>query len=361
MNWSFADYCACPRCFQPLVQNTGELRCQGCDATYEINDGIAMLLPPRETQTQTQYRENYEKIAGDDLHSPLESTRTIRHEQLLRFIGNTKGLRVLDIGSSDAAYLQALDADLKVALDLAHPYLTTIDSTSGIHRICADAEYLPIGNGCFDLIIISDVLEHLLCPKRLVERLKQICSPDTTVLVHIPWREDLAQYQQSPYEFTHLRNFNSFSMAILWHDFYIEQARSTMPSLEEPLIFQLEARIPRTLYNLLVYAYFHGGRSSGEYKRRERWINDLPKRERWLLRFYKPKFRMFKLRLVRESKYVSFYQRVRWLFDCLGREERTRRAHSDHQHALPGDSSSIASGSKGANPGAQTIGQNDRQ
>jgi len=165
-------------------------------------------------------------------------------------------------------------------------------------RVCADAEVLPFDVGAFDVIILSDLLEHVLEPERLVERLNQIVRPDTRVIVHVPWQESLAPYLASEYEFTHLRSFTHYSFAVLWHNFQIVRERSTYPDLQEPYLFQLRRFTPLWLYRLLTWKYFHGGYTQKEYELRARWIAELPRRERWLLRMYRPLFKMFELRLL---------------------------------------------------------------
>jgi SAM-dependent methyltransferase len=300
VTYQFVDYCVCPECTSKLIEVVGGLQCEECLRIYEIRDGIPILLPIYKDEERQRYFQCYQKLAEDDLKEPLEADRNYRHKALIDFVGDVRGKNVLDIGSSHGLYLSQLNAGHLLAFDIAFPYLEAIPVTSGVVRICGDAEYLPFAFGFFDIIIISDILEHLLRPEMLVQRLKIICKPDTRVILHVPWEEDLSPYQQSRYEFTHLRTFNAYSLAQLWHDFYIARKRSMHPSLEVPILFRLEERIPRSLYNLLLYIYYHKKYSYDEYRWRSRWIDELPKRERWLLYFYKPKFRMFELKLFSE-------------------------------------------------------------
>jgi hypothetical protein len=65
---------------------------------------------------------------------------------------------VLDVGSSNGLYLTQLNAKLKVAADLAIPYLSNVLSHKNIMPICCDAEYLPVKLKLFDVIIISTLL-----------------------------------------------------------------------------------------------------------------------------------------------------------------------------------------------------------
>jgi SAM-dependent methyltransferase len=298
---AFADFCICPQsgCGGDLVEEGAELGCRSCGRSYRVEDGIAVLLPEYEDDVRRRYFENYERIAHDDIEKPFEPHRSYRHDVLRDFVGDVRGRRVLDIGSSDAAYLRQLDAAFRVAVDIALPYLKTVPDVDGLARVCADAEYLPFRPGSFDVIVISGVLEHLLEPAKLVAHLVNICHPGTRVIVNIPWRENLENYRALDYEFTHLRSFDSYTFAAMWPQFDIVQRQAHYPNMREPLLFRLEERLPLALYNRLVERYFFAPDAARlrELERREQRLAELPRREWLWRRFYPPVFKIFELRL----------------------------------------------------------------
>jgi len=302
------EFCLCPECRSELREMAHGLRCTQCEGFYEIRDSIPHFLPVYHDEERRRYFECYQRLAIDDLQTPLEENRHVRHSVLIDFIGDVRNKKVLDIGSSDAKYLCGLEARFKVAFDLARTYLAAIPDASGIVRICGDAECLPFKPGFFDVIIISDILEHLLKPENLITCLRLICRRNTRVIVHIPWEEDIEQYRYSKYQFAHLRTFSACRFAQLWQGFYVKRLRGTYPSLDEAILFKLQGRIPRGLYNLLVFLYFETSVGKWEIQRRSRWINELPKRERWLLYFYKPKFRIYELRSAKDSVFSVVYK-----------------------------------------------------
>lgn len=212
---------SCPVC-ESRLEHKDDLRCAGCHRTYAVVDGIPILLPPEGGALEREYRENYDRIATDDLVEPIVANRElILHSKLLRFIGETRGASVLDIGSAYGSHLRELDAARKVAVDLALPYLRRIPPESVTARVCGDAEALPVDVGAFEVVLVADVLEHLLHPEKLVERLARDCRPDTRIIVHVPWRESLSQYEDSPYKFVHLRSFDEYSFRLLFRDFRV--------------------------------------------------------------------------------------------------------------------------------------------
>lgn len=298
---AFAEICVCALCRGALEPSETEVACTECGAGFPIRAGVLHLLPTLDSELE-RYVSNYEAIARADLEQPFEYDRETRHAALLDFIGDVRGKRVLDVGSSNGGYIALIDASHRTALDIAAPFLEAIPAATGVVRVCGDAENLPFRRGAFDVVIISDVLEHLLHPEKFVERLSEIATPETRVIVHVPWRENLAPYSESEYEFTHLRSFTDYTFARLWHTFRVVRRRSSYPSLEEPVVFQLGRIVPRTMANLLAWAYFHRGLGEREYAWRARWIAQLPRRERWLLTLYPPRFKLFELAPLRAGR-----------------------------------------------------------
>lgn len=299
MKYMYTDFCVCPDCYNDLVQEDDILACARCGAVYGFQNNIPMLFVNKLDETKRRYIDCYDQIASDDLAQPLESDRSRKHSVLEDFIGDVSCKRILDIGSSHALYLRNLKADFRVAFDIAYPYLESIPADSGVVSICGDAENLPFKGNFFDVVIVSDILEHIQNVQLLVKHLERICGPKTRLIVHIPWEEELAVYRDNKYEFTHLRNFNRHTFSELWkHNFIVRRTKATYPSMEQPIIFRIEKYVPGFIYNRLVYLYYRNFLKMFTILEdaRTRWINELPRRERWLLRLYKPKFRMFELR-----------------------------------------------------------------
>jgi uncharacterized protein YbaR (Trm112 family) len=295
----FSTYCVCPQCRGELAEFTDTLYCDACKKSYEIQGGIPILLPEykEDKDLRERYLQNYNKIAEDDLEKPLVQGRhNLLHNTLINFIGDVRDCTVLDVGSSNGLYLKQLNAKLKVAADLALPYLNNVLLYTNIIPICCDAEYLPVKLKLFDVIIISDIIEHLLHPEYLVNLLSQECQPHTRIIVHIPWEESLEQYKGCAYDFVHLRSFTTYSFRLLFWSFYVTREKSSLPLMSDPIIFQLGRFLPKKLFNLLVYTYFMTDLKHIEYTYRAKWIEEIPKKERWLLWFYKPQVKMFELR-----------------------------------------------------------------
>jgi len=307
---ALARFCACPDCLSELEWSGSGLRCVANGHEFQVVDEVPILLPHSSDSTEERYLSNYKRMAIDDLEKPFEGNRNARHQKLTEFIGSVSGKRVLDIGSSDAEYLREMDAGVKVALDIALEYLVKIPAQAGVVSVCGDAEHLPIKAGFFDVVIISDVLEHVLHPEKVVAHLARICRPDTRLFVHVPWEEDLTQYRDVPYEFTHLRSFNAFNFGWLFREFYEKRSRGTYPFMSMPLPYTLYGRVPLFMYRLV--RLMLRTRLNAWFNRRWHvWTAELPRREGWLLWFYKPIFRQFELRPLAGSPTYRLARRLR--------------------------------------------------
>jgi hypothetical protein len=130
---------------------------------------------------------------------------------------------------------------------------------------------------------------------------KNVCHENTKVFVHVPWQEDLMPYLNTQYEFSHLRSFDTYYFTNLWLEFSILKWKDTFPAIGKiPIIFTLERKLPRFLYNALVWAYYYlPNLATKEAEWRLKRYSELPKGEKWLLWFYKPVFRIFAMRLRR--------------------------------------------------------------
>jgi SAM-dependent methyltransferase len=304
---SLIEFAACPVCYESLTSGGTSVTCAGCATEFPIDDGIPILLPPHDDDVRRRYQETYQEIAAADLDEPLETMREARHERLLDFIGDVRSARVLDVGSSYAGYLRRLDARFKVAFDIALPYLRSIPREERLAVVCGDAEHLPFRPGAFDVIVISDVLEHLLEPEALVARITAISTPQTRVIVEVPWEEDLSSYGKR-WEFEHLRSFDLYSFSTLWARFRIARMRSSIPRLDVPVFLSGQMRLPLALLNRLRVVYYYRGLAQAEYEWRARRLRSLPAGDRYLLRFSRPLVRQFELRLF-DSKDVSGQRR----------------------------------------------------
>lgn len=300
MKYKISEIIYCPECYNQLLDTDIGAYCNICKNDYPYQDGILYLMNNIQTEDKLHqdYFKSYQKLATDDLKIPLVKGRESYHGPLLKFIGKRKlkGKKVVDVGSSQALYLSKVEADFKIAIDIALPFLKAIDSQYVDLRIFGDAEKIRFLPGFIDTFIISDILEHLLEPRKLIENCLYSCHAKTELIVHIPWQEDISIYKDQPYEFAHLRSFNEYNLSHLLWGFTIKKSMYSHPILDTPFFFKfIEKGMPLWLSNILKLLYFGCPKiSKKEYEWRAKAILELPKRSWWLKKLYKPAFRTLK-------------------------------------------------------------------
>jgi SAM-dependent methyltransferase len=299
--YSLGDILLCPRCSSRIKEYADIIECLSCHSAYPIVDNI-VIFNLVESEIEQSYANSYEKLANDDLQHSLVANRETYHKPFLKFLGNLKGKKILDIGSSNALYLKQIECDFRACVDIALPFLKDIPNGAVDLKICGDAEKVKFVNGFFDVVIAADVLEHLLNPRALLDNIYLALNKNGKLFTHVPWREDLSVYKDSPYEYTHLRSFNDYNFTMLTSNFEIIRNRYSYPKLDIPIFHVISEKLPVKLSRLVKKLYFFGKVAKYEYKIRERWINNLPENEEFLLRFYPPLFRTSELRIKRDPR-----------------------------------------------------------
>jgi len=197
-------------------------------------------------ELRRKYRQSYRRLAEDDLVKPIECNKHVRNIPLLRMIGDVRGKKVLDVGSSQGLVMDELKAaELTVCVDLAEAYLR-IAREHGHRAVGADGETLPFRSGVFDVVICSGVLEHVLNPEAVLGEIARLLKPMGTVFVLVPWEEDLGQYEayERIYEFTHLRSFDEGTIRNLFRGFRIIRRRGVEPRVVKPPNLKLLDALP---------------------------------------------------------------------------------------------------------------------
>ncbi len=123
--------------------------------------------------------------------------------------GNSASLNVLDMGCGDGVLLYMLkkrypaNALNVFGVDLSEQALKTAKTKipEGIFT-CASVYDTPFEAGFFDLVISSDLIEHLQEPGRLLKEIKRVAKENALIVVGTPVR-----FTEKPLDPMHAREF----------------------------------------------------------------------------------------------------------------------------------------------------------
>jgi SAM-dependent methyltransferase len=197
----------CPFCRSPLGEDGDGLACPGCRRTFaRTQDGIPLMPHVELPGASEKLREAEgwsEKARAEGWYEPDDAVDAVlpfvnrelgwddtgwsasSHSfQLLldSYIGDARGLRVLEIGAAKAWSSRFwLDRDCEyVATDIL------VDPNVGLGRgsfygefarIQADAEHLPFGNAVFDVTYCVATLHHALDLRRMLREMARVTRP----------------------------------------------------------------------------------------------------------------------------------------------------------------------------------------
>ena len=173
------------------------------------------------------YTQNYERISEDHLvaldnqgHNPFmdEVLWQEMEESTLSLINKhcPQGGKILDVGVGLGRLLSKLGPHFqKYGVDISSRYLERAASKN-IEVCLALVEELPYRENYFDVIVCTDVLEHVLDLNVAVRKILSVLKPGGKLIVRVPYRESLRGYVGSKYQFVHLRNFDEYSLQLFF-------------------------------------------------------------------------------------------------------------------------------------------------
>jgi 2-polyprenyl-3-methyl-5-hydroxy-6-metoxy-1,4-benzoquinol methylase len=182
-----------------------------------------------------QYSANYERIAQDHLAVATISGKNpfIEEEVWVELEASTAELvkkyssprnLILDVGVGLGRLLSRFNDLERYGMDISLDYLM-IAKRKGIEVCLARVEDMPYKDGLFDVVVCTDVLEHVFDLNLCVGKILQCLKPHGYLIVRVPYREDLSAYASPgyPYHYAHVRNFDEFSLSLLFNKLFNAQ------------------------------------------------------------------------------------------------------------------------------------------
>lgn len=123
-----------------------------------------------------------------------------------KYLSDLKADTLLDVGAGDKRYRGCVNCIRYISLDV-----------SGRMDVIADATALPFKNNSLDMILCTQVLEHIKNPFLAVEEFGRILSENGTILITVPTVMYLHEVPQDYFRYTrygieHILNKNNISV-----------------------------------------------------------------------------------------------------------------------------------------------------
>lgn len=222
------------------------------------------------------YTENYHKIASDHVSRITNNSENpwIRNEvwdemelstveliqKYLKGVKQQQVYKILDVGVGLGRLLQKIRTSVTHAnidaygMDIAMPYLERA-MEKGINVCFSRIEDMPYLPETFDLITCTDVLEHVIDLNACLQKIIQVLIPGGILFVRVPYRENLSPYLQTdyPYELAHLRNFDEYSLELLFTRVFKLKILEFCPGLFQQSQSHLKYKLPIRGYNGFIH------------------------------------------------------------------------------------------------------------
>jgi SAM-dependent methyltransferase len=127
------------------------------------------------------------------------------------------GQRILDVGVGLGRVLERFPHLDRYGMDISFDYLG-VAKKKGIQVSYALIEDMPYFENCFDIVLCTDVLEHVVDLNLACRKILSVLRSDGTLIVRVPYREDLMPYLEGncQYKYLHFRNFDEHSLGLLF-------------------------------------------------------------------------------------------------------------------------------------------------
>lgn len=181
------EYICCPGCKADLTLAENSLQCFLCNRTYEIRDGVPILMLPKRSRESLLVRDRYECTGGG---GSAPSVFPIIYEMT----GDIKGKTILNIGCSrgdfERKYIFPNIPEMFIGIDIAcNAICIANEMASGMDNVAylvGDAETLPLKRNLFDKVIISEVIEHTPNPDECIREMKAVLRENGQIILSTP-------------------------------------------------------------------------------------------------------------------------------------------------------------------------------
>jgi len=171
--------------------------------------------------------ERYDWIT--DTKYPEKLFHIWREREIVKWINRySKGATILDVGCGTGLISRHLHSNRTIALDINQWAVekAKLHSPSRVQCIVGDAEYLPLASNTFDMVICTDVLEHLLYPARALKEIFRVMKSEAVLFGEVPSKHLIWKFRQyltttCPVSEPFHHNYSTSELKLMLSDFRI--------------------------------------------------------------------------------------------------------------------------------------------
>ncbi len=185
---------ACPRCRGSLAAADDTVACRGCGARYEVRVGVPDLLPwsgGEPGREWARWREKLELLQQWRRRTWNRSQQAeVRQEvadglalRFFEFVRVPEGGSVLDIGCGSGELRRHLERhgywglDPLFVMPSAAPAAGAAGGSSTTVFLRGVGECLPLADAGFEVVLLSQTLDHCLDPARVIREAHRVLKP----------------------------------------------------------------------------------------------------------------------------------------------------------------------------------------
>jgi len=120
-------------------------------------------------------------------YSPRRIIHTSRFNRVLKLIGDVKNKKILDAGCGEGYFLSVINSNKKIGVELSEKRISqALKLYPDLKIKIADITHLPFEDNIFDVIVCSEVLEHVSGYEQAIKEFKRCIKPDGHVVLSFP-------------------------------------------------------------------------------------------------------------------------------------------------------------------------------
>lgn len=137
----------------------------------------------------------YNQVPADYYQKGINKNifQKIWHKEKLKTVLNlieNNPKSILDVGCASGWFLSEINKKFPkskcTGIDIYNNVINFgIKKYKSLHLICADAHQLPFKNNSFELVICTEVLEHVVNPKIILKEIERVLAPNGAAIIEM--------------------------------------------------------------------------------------------------------------------------------------------------------------------------------